>query len=363
MIKSQATQAGKSDSLKLKLEECILFLRHKLHRITHYEYWSYWAFYSPVIFYYIYKSIRHFNFLILTTTNPMIEHSGALLECKKKIDSNIDPKLRPKTIYFSLTDLCEDVFQKFEATDLSYPIIAKPNIGERGDFIRIIRSQVELKNYIQNAPRDYHLQEYIHDGFEAGVFVVKRPGEKAQITSITTKGLFKVIGDGSKTLLELVKRQPRYYFLKESIQRIYPSHPWGQILNQGEEFIVEPVANHCRGTAFLDGNHLKTELLEKFFSNLTDELDGFYYGRFDLKSTSEVEFQQAKNIKIFELNGLFGEPGHIYDPKTTLLEAWRTLLQHWSWAYEIALDNIKKGYSPSKLSDILRMFRRHFFKN
>ncbi len=357
----QFTATDRTCSLLSRFYEIKRAVAHYLHRFTHYEYWSYWFFYSPVIIYVFFKSLKHRNFLLLTATNPMIKHSGALLESKKEINSFIPSLHFPKTIYFSKSDSLEVIIEKLKSYSMNYPIIAKPDIGERGDNIRIIQSEPDLKYYLtHNANSDFHLQEYLKDGFEAGVFVVKRPGKSLQITSITTKGLFQVYGDGQKTLLELVKDNPRYYFLSEKIQKIYPKHPWNEILAFQEIFIIEPIANHSRGTAFLNSNHLLTPELTQFFSQLVNELPEFYYGRFDIKASDLETFQKGKTIKILELNGLFGEPGHIYDPSYSLFEAWRDLLKHWSWAYEIALENKKKGHSPSSLIDIFRMFREYF---
>jgi hypothetical protein len=41
------------------------------------------------------------------------------------------------------------------------------------------------------------------------------------------------------------------------------------------------------------------------------------------------------NFIVIELNGVTGEPGHIYDPQGSILDGWRALLEHWSMAWRI----------------------------
>jgi hypothetical protein len=53
--------------------------------------------------------------------------------------------------------------------------------------------------------------------------------------------------------------------------------------------------------------------------------NGFYFGRFDIRTPSLDDFQAGQNFKIVELNGVTSEATSIYDPCNSLLQApWKS---------------------------------------
>ena len=99
-----------------------------------------------------------------------------------------------------------------------------------------------------------------------------------------------------------------------------------------------------------------------FFVINNDKIEGFNFGRFDLRVSSLDNLYKGKDIKIMEVNGANSEPAHIYDPEMKLFTAYKAVFQHWNNLYEVSIQNAKKGhtYTPflSAYSDI-----RYYFKN
>ena len=62
------------------------------------------------------------------------------------------------------------------ARRLDWPLVLKPDIGERGSGVAIIRSEAEVAAYLERAAGDTIVQAYA-PGAEFGVFYVRRPGE------------------------------------------------------------------------------------------------------------------------------------------------------------------------------------------
>jgi phosphomannomutase len=58
------------------------------------------------------------------------------------------------------------------------------------------------------------------------------------------------------------------------------------VLSLGENRLLEPIGNHCRGTKFVNANHLINNQLDEVFSKISEGFEGFYYGRFDMKVES-----------------------------------------------------------------------------
>src|SRR6185295_3698276 len=102
------------------------------------------------------------------------------------------------------------------------------------------------------------------------------------------------------------------------------------------------IGNHCLGTKFLNANSLITEKLSESFDIISKQIDGFYFGRFDLRTSSVEDLENGK-VMIMELNGCGAEPAHIYQPGFSLVEAMKVLFRHWHDIYRISIENHKLG--------------------
>ncbi|NRA48980.1 MAG: hypothetical protein HRU12_07585 [Phaeodactylibacter sp.] len=187
-------------------------------------------------------------------------------------------------------------------------------------------------------------QEYIDWPEEAGVLYHRLTGEPTgQISSVTTKEFLHVIGDGASTVLELIKRKPRALLQLERIKERYPQY-LDQIPEAGQRVPLGIVGNHAKGTRFINSNHLVDSNMIEVFDRISAQIDGFYYGRFDLKCTSLNSLFTGEGLKIIEVNGVCSEPTHIYDPKGgTYWSALKDLAKHWGIIYRIARINRQRG--------------------
>src|SRR5205823_14702398 len=70
---------------------------------------------------------------------------------------------------------------------LQFPIVLKPDVGERGNGVAIIRSKPEAVAYLAATAEDVIAQEYIA-GIEFGLFYRRFPDQATgEIVSITEK--------------------------------------------------------------------------------------------------------------------------------------------------------------------------------
>ena len=326
-------------------------------RIVRYEYWPFYVFYMPVFAYYAWLAFRARSLVFCTATNPSIEHSGIVGEHKDQVNQWIPDEVLPRTLYFGSNTSKAELVSAMSRQGLLFPVVAKPNVGERGRGVQLVQSIDDLVKYSQAATSSFLVQQYIDSSFEAGVMFVKRPGQPGVITSIVTKGFATVVGDGESTLTELVLSEPRYSAKYDDYRRLYSFLPWDEVLTLGQSVLIEPIGNHSRGTEFINSNHLITPALTEAFAGLSDRIEGFYFGRFDVKAPNEMSFRAGQGITVLELNGIFSEPGHIYDKNFGLWNAYKELFRHWDWIYEISMDNYRSGRAQrSSLRAILRMF-------
>lgn len=114
-------------------------------------------------------------------------------EKKSEIFDQIPEKYLPKTVLIKKGDQEKAIRT---AIEIGYPIIAKPDVGERGIWVKKVKDEKELEEYVNSCPVDFLLQELVNLPVELGVFYVKYPNEKGRVTSIVRKEFLTVKGDG-----------------------------------------------------------------------------------------------------------------------------------------------------------------------
>jgi hypothetical protein len=331
-----------------------------LHRLKNYEYWPFWFFYLPMVPVWLWHSLRTGTLSWFTATNTNIEHGGFFGESKIDILRQIPEEYRVPSIFVAENSGIEDL-KKLISDGWDFPLVAKPNVGERGFQVEVLRDFSSLLHYHQQMSEAYILQPYLLEPFEFGILYVRFPGEKqGTISSVTMKDFMAVRGDGKSSIKLLLESDNRYRLYLSEMQAILGENGMNEILAEGEYRLLQPIGNHCRGTLFVNANHLRGEKLDAVFNQISNKIDGLYFGRFDLKVSSPEDLLEGKGIRIMELNGASSEPGHIYDQSHGLIKAYRDLLWHWNALGKIARINLKNGLKPSPVSEIIQLLKKHF---
>ena len=65
---------------------------------------------------------------------------------------------------------------------------------------------------------------------------------------------------------------------------------------KGQMFPLVEVGTHCRGSIFLDGNHLLTHELESAIDQISRSFEGFYFGRYDIRCPSVEDLKKGINF-------------------------------------------------------------------
>lgn len=326
-------------------------------RFTNFEFWSFDVFYFPVKIYYAFLALRSRSLFFFTASNPSIEFGGMLGEKKSEIFELIPDEYMPITQLFPPDASREEIMNFLSETGLSFPVIAKPDVGERGWMVSKLNSEEELDKYLTDIQVNFLVQEFIDYPVELGVFYIKVPGEpKGKVTSIVKKGFLSVSGDGKSSVKQLLEQNVRAVlqvdFNSPEVQEIA-----GDIPKNGEEVLVEAIGNHCRGTTFLNYNHWIDEELHLAFDHISSQIRDFYFGRFDLRCASIDSLRQAKEFKILELNGAGAEPGHVYHPGSSIFAAYRDILWHLKMLRRVSAANRKRGHHYWKFADGIRKMK------
>ena len=90
-----------------------------------------------------------------------------------------------------------------------WPLVAKPDVGQRGDGVHVVRDEAELEAAFGALSGRVLVQEFV-PGPEFGVFWLREPGaERGRIFSVARKVLPSVTGDGRHTLEHLILHDRR----------------------------------------------------------------------------------------------------------------------------------------------------------
>lgn len=287
-----------------------------------------------------------------------MKFGGLVAYSKSKVNLLVPEKYVPKTVYLQEGEGPDEALEQIAQQNLIYPLIVKPDIGERGWGVKIIHSEHELKAALSETGGIKLIQEYADLPMELGVMYSRHPDEENGIVnSIVIKNFPKVVGDGGKTLSQLILENHRAR-LSYSVHEKRFGQKLSEVPKAGEEVQVVRIGNHMLGTTFLDGNHLIDDELTNVFDQLAKQIAGFYIGRFDLRTASVVELKKG-NFIVVEVNGVNSEPCHIFHPGRSIFLAWRDLFKYWKRIADISIANHKIGAPYASYSEIRAEIKKH----
>ena len=333
------------------------FLVSRYRRLSRWEYWSPFIIYAPVFIYVLYLGIRHRCLTLFTAVNPALPDSGFVGESKSEILDLFrerDVASYRRIRYDSEVSRMQNKAEQFmEERGLDYPVVLKPDVGERGKQVQIVRNREQMKQYIKEVNRDFIIQEYV-SGEEFGVFYYRYPEEeKGNIYSITVKHLLCIEGDGRRTIEQLILDDDRAvslakYHLEQNRDRLY------EVPDEGEKVSIVELGTHAMGSVFSDGEDLITDALTTKMDRICDAAEDYYFGRLDIKAPSAQHLKRGEELTVLEANGVSSESTNIYDSSYSFWDAQRILMKQWKLAFEIGGRNRKRGISVTPLSRFVR---------
>ena len=336
-----------------------------LGRWRRWEFWPPWMFYPPVGICYVWLALKYRGLMLPTAANPGIFSGGIVGESKMTT---------LKDLYLTSPDFTAEAeliagdtpAARMRSLDeirarlgIDYPFILKPDVGQRGAGVKVIRSAEQAEAYFRRASVPLVVQRYATGPLEAGVFYYRLPHEiHGHIFAITEKAFPVVTGDGKSTLTELVWGDPRARYIADKYLKRF-SNRRDEVLPAGEEMKLVQAGNHAQGCIFRDGMRLCTAELQTRIDEISRKLDGFFIGRYDIRYATEEDLRSGINFQIIELNGAASEATSIYDARNSVFAAYRTLFRQWDLVFAIGAANRKRGCAPTRLSSLWREWRKY----
>ncbi len=334
-------------------------IRGWLRRAIYHEYWPRVLIYLPVLWWGVKRMFRR-GLQPLTAVNPGYAYDGGVQDDSKsdlniKLGDGDTPAL--SVLHCALIDEVSTEARYQSARDAierdhelsGYPMIAKPNKGERGRAVVLLRDDADLESYCTTSNEPFILQKFHPGPVEVGVLWMRHSesiidsdydGPIGFIYAITIKHFPTLRGDGNRTLRRLILAHPRHraqpaVFFEHNRTRL------GWVPMDGEKVVLGIAGNHAQGAKFTDGADFITPELTERMNSIIEGFDeraghGFDIGRFDLRCESLDQLSKGTGFGIVELNGLTSEPTNLYDPKRSLFWAWDMLLGYWKHLERLA---------------------------
>jgi len=333
-------------------------------RYRRWEFWPAWMFYPPVAAMYVWLSAKYRGFALPTVANPSFRNGGIIGESKIEILRVLMSAASECVAdgYLLIASPQLERMQEFrrlcQERSIEYPLVLKPNVGQRGAGFKLISCEKEAEEYLAQVKADVILQRYVPDGKEIGVFYYRLPGRKTgEIFGLTEKIFPSLIGDGASTFEQLVQNDERASLIASTYLRRFPELR-GQVLRTGQHIRLVEAGNHCQGCIFRDGSNLISKGLCARIDEISRRIPGFFIGRYDIRYASEENLAHGK-FKIIELNGAASEATNIYDERNSLRSAYRTLYKQWELVFRIGSANRDRGYRASSALGLLKDARSY----
>jgi membrane protein DedA with SNARE-associated domain len=346
----------------LKLAAGTRPLALRIARWRRWEFWPMWLFYAPGAVWVLWLSLRYRGISTITTANPGIPDGGTVGESKFQILSELPPDaIIPSALIAPghTSGRTAHALDVMRHRGWSWPLVVKPDIGQRGVGVKLARTAAELATYLAKQGASVLVQPYHPGPFEAGVFYYRFPGRaRGRILSITDKQFPFVVGDGRSTLEELIADHPRYRLQADTFLARHRDS-LSRVPEDGLRVPLAVAGNHAQGTMFRDGGHLWTAALERRIDDIARAHPGFYVGRFDVRYESVDAFKEGRGLAIVELNGATAESTDIYDPDRSLLSAYRRLFQQWSIVFAIGAANRAAGAPATPTRRLIGLVHAH----
>jgi pimeloyl-ACP methyl ester carboxylesterase len=337
-------------------------LRGRWLRLRRWEYWPAWALYAPLVPPLMQRARQHGGLRVATCVNPAIPLGGLVGESKSEILAAMAgvPEVA-RWIRVDSGELPERrrVVELFAAElDSPWPLVLKPDRGERGAGVRIVRTAAAVGEVLSGISIPVIAQEYIA-GVEYGVFWYRIPGENGgHVFSVSHKEPVTVQGDGIRTFEQLILANDRLLPVLDHQLDIHAAR-LGDVPAAGETVVVTELGTHSLGATFLDSMHLRTPELEAAIEEMMAPVADLDFGRFDIRSPSEADFSAGRGLRVLELNGLSAEAAHAYDPANGVAVARDILLEQWTLALRIGDLRAQSGVRKAGWWEIWRALRAH----
>ena len=312
----------------------------------------------PMVIHWLWLAFHYRSLSLPSAADPSIAIGGLAGESKSAYFDQVDPALRrhlARTAAIKAgVSASIEARTAIERLNLSFPVIAKPDIGWCGFGVRRIDDDTEMDAYIDSFPagETILLQEYLDLPGEAGLFYVRWPDQRRRgLLSLTVREPPQIEGDGVSTLRSLVARDER---LRGRIA-LYENLDF--VPRAGEAITLSTVWSYRMGGRYRDLSKRITPELDAAFDAIASSMPNLHVARFDIRFASLERLAAGKDFTIIEINGAGSEAIEFFDPTVPFFTAYRGILAKQAMVFAIGDQNRRRGFAPCGWRALAAAFR------
>ena len=282
----------------------------KLRRWSRHEFWPTWMLYGPVALYVLWEGLRRGRLLGLTAANPGLGRQGGFTgEAKSTMFGGIG-EAAPLAAWCWIEGGKKQVERRMEtarsfmqARGINFPVALKPDLGDDGVGVNCITNEAQLREWMERHSDDAVLQEWI-EGEEFEIVWSRLPGEeKGRILAVVEKRPVTVVGDGHRTLEELIWADDRAV----SRGNLYLRFNWrraAEVVPAGETVVLNRIGTHRCGAQMVDRQELRVEALAVALDRIADAVpDGLHYAVYDVRVVDEARLKSGLEFVVTGISG------------------------------------------------------------
>ena len=314
------------------------------HHITRHEYWPRLILSAPVFAQFLFLSLIYRSFSLWTLANRAFGETGGMPAgskfdiYKKFLGEN---SAAVKTIRVPAE---KDLDARLVATlsamseaGIAFPCVFKPEIGDGGIGVCIVRSNAHLKNWLEANIDDAIAQEFV-GGNEYEVIWSRRPGRReGRIQSVVQKDFVCVKGDGERKLDELIWAHDKgvsngLLFSKLNFRKA------DRVLKAGEIFPLAPLGTRIKGARFFSRPELRAGTLANVIDEIADACGDVHFVCLDIRAASDDALLAGNGIRITGVKGAGTFSSAIFDGYVRLGRAYARVYKQMNFCFSVGAE-------------------------
>jgi hypothetical protein len=202
------------------------------------------------------------------------------------------------------------------------------------------------------------MQEYLPQEHEAGIFYVRDPNTgRGRVIGLALRDFPRVIGDGRRTITDLIRADPRASRLMRSAQHDC-RFTGSDVPAAGKVVRLATIGSTRVGGVYRDGGACITPQLTSAIDAIARDMPSFHFGRFDVRFNTVQELSAGVGFRIMEINGAGSEAIEAWDPGTGVIAGFGIIFAKQRMLFAIGARQRDAGVRPMGLVALARLHRR-----
>ncbi len=324
-----------------------------------------WLICIPLTLQWLWLALRYQSLTLPTVANPALTAGGLVGEGKLEYFESMGPIALSATAPYCAIPTGrmytgQQIQNIMNHAGLSFPVIAKPDVGLCGHGVRLVATIRELLDYLTAFPRHETvvLQQYLAQEGEAGIFYVRYPGaDTGAIIGLALRSFPRITGDGQRSIAQLIAADPRAQRLLRST-RHQSSYDPKRIPAVNEMVRLATIGSTRVGGLYADGGQYITPELTSAIDAIAKDMPMFYFGRFDVRFDSLRELAAGRAFSIMEINGAGSEAIQAWDPNTGVIAGFAMIFKKQRILFAIGNAFRLRGFKPLGVLALARLNQR-----